>query len=45
MLMKHNKQEEYLAPEFEVVAVEVERGFIGSQLPEYEEDDDHITLG
>ena len=43
--MKHNKQEEYLAPEFEVVAVEVEQGFISSQLPEYEEDDDHITLG
>ena len=43
--MKHNKQEEYLAPEFEVVAIEVERGFSGSQLPEYEEDDDHITLG
>ena len=43
--MKHTKQEEYLTPEFEVVAVEVEWGFIGSQLPEYEEDDDHITLG
>lgn len=45
MLMKHNKQEEYLAPEFEVVAVEVEQGFSGSQLPEYKEDDDHIVLG
>lgn len=44
MLMKHNKQEEYLAPEFEVVAVEVEQGFSGSQLPEYKEDDDHIIL-
>ena len=43
--MKHKKQEEYLAPKFDIVAVEVERGFIGSQLPEYEEDDDHITLG
>ena len=43
--MKHNKQDEYLAPELEVVTVEVERGFSDSQLPEYEEDDDHITLG
>lgn len=43
--MKHTEQEGYLAPEFEIVAVEVEQGFIGSQLPEYEEDDDHITLG
>ena len=43
--MKHNKQEEYLAPEFEVVAVGVEQGFSDSQLPEYEEDDDHIVLG
>ena len=43
--MKHTKQEEYLAPEFDIVAVEVERGFSDSQLPEYEEDDDHITLG
>lgn len=45
MLMKHNKQDEYLAPEFEVVAVEVEQGFSDSQLPEYKEDDDHIVLG
>ena len=44
MLMKHNKQDEYLAPEFEVVVVEVEQGFSDSQLPEYEEDDDHIIL-
>jgi hypothetical protein len=43
--MKHTKQEEYFAPEFEVVMVEVERGFSGSQLPEYKEDDDHIVLG
>lgn len=43
--MKHDKEEEYLVPEFEVVAVEVEQGFSGSQLPEYKEDDDHITLG
>ena len=43
--MKHTEQEEYLAPEFEVVAVEVEQGFSGSQLPEYKEDDDHIVLG
>ena len=43
--MKHDKEEEYLVPEFEVVAVEVEHGFSGSQLPEYKEDDDHITLG
>ena len=42
--MKHTEQEKYLAPEFDIVAVEVERGFIGSQLPEYEEDDDHIIL-
>ena len=43
--MKHNKQEEYLTPQLGVVVVEVERGFSGSQLPEYKEDDDHITLG
>ena len=43
--MKHTKQEKYLAPEFEVVAVEVEQGYSGSQLPEYKEDDDHIVLG
>ena len=43
--MRHNKPEEYLTPEFEVVAVEVEQGFSGSQLPEYKEDDDHIVLG
>ena len=43
--MKHTEQEKYLAPEFEVVAVEVEQGFSGSQLPEYKEDDDHIVLG
>ena len=43
--MKHDKQGDYLVPEFEVVAVEVEQGFSGSQLPEYKEDDDHIVLG
>lgn len=32
MLMKYAKQEEYLAPEFEVVAVEVEQGFALSNL-------------
>ena len=37
MLMKHNKQEEYLAPEFEVVAVEVEQGFSLSNLENPEE--------
>ena len=37
MLMKHNKQEEYLAPEFEVVAVEVEQGFSQSNLEDPEE--------
>ena len=37
MLMKHNKQEKYLAPEFEVVAVEVEQGFSLSNLENPEE--------
>lgn len=37
MLMKHNKQEEYLAPEFEIVAVEVEQGFSLSNLENPEE--------
>ena len=35
--MKHNKQEEYLAPEFEVVAVEVEQGFALSNFENPEE--------
>ena len=35
--MKHNKQEEYLAPEFEVVAVEVEQGFSLSNLEDPKE--------
>ena len=35
--MKHNKQDEYLAPEFEVVAVEVEQGFSLSNLENPEE--------
>ena len=35
--MKHNKQEEYLAPEFEVVAVEVEQGFSQSNLEDPDE--------
>ena len=35
--MKHNKQEKYLAPEFEVVAVEVEQGFSLSNLENPEE--------
>ena len=43
--MKHSRQEEYMTPEFEVVAIEAEQILCGSQLPEYEEDDDHITLG
>lgn len=43
--MKHKEQEMYLSPEFDIVAVEVEQGFSDSQLPEYEEDDDHIVLG
>ena len=37
MLMKHNEQEKYLAPEFEVVAVEVEQGFSLSNLENPEE--------
>ena len=37
MLMKHTKQEKYLAPEFEVVAVEVEQGFSLSNLENPEE--------
>ena len=35
--MKHNKQDEYIAPEFEVVAVEVEQGFSLSNLENPEE--------
>lgn len=45
MLMTQTEQQHYLAPEFEVVMVGVEQGFSDSQLPEYEEDDDHIVLG
>ena len=47
MLMKHNEQEKYLAPEFEVLYIALEQGFAGStgQLPEYKEDDDEIILG
>ena len=37
MLMKHNKQEEYLAPEFEVLDVEIEQGFAASNLEDPEE--------
>ena len=37
MLMKHTKQEEYLAPEFEIMAVEVEQGFSLSNLENPEE--------
>ena len=37
MFMKHTKQEEYLAPEFEVVAVEVEQGYFQSNLEDPEE--------
>ena len=35
--MKHTKQEEYLAPEFEVVSVEVEQGYFQSNLEDPEE--------
>ena len=35
--MKHNKQEEYLTPEFEIVAVEVEHGFSQSNLEDPDE--------
>ena len=35
--MKHTKQEEYLAPEFEVVAIEVEQGFTLSNLEDPKE--------
>ena len=37
MLMKHNKQEKYLAPEFDIVAIEVEQGFSLSNLENPEE--------
>ena len=43
--MTQTEQQHYLAPEFEVLDIEVEQGFSDSQLPEYEEDDDHIVLG
>ncbi|MBO5655662.1 MAG: hypothetical protein J6R87_01225 [Rikenellaceae bacterium] len=47
MLIQTNTQRSYLAPEIQVNEIEVEQGFAGSsgQLPEYEEDDDEITLG
>ena len=35
--MKHTKQEEYLAPEFEVMVVEVEQGFALSNLEDPKE--------
>ena len=35
--MKHTKQEKYLAPEFEVVKVEVEQGFSQSNLEDPDE--------
>ena len=35
--MKHNEQEKYLAPEFEVVAVEAEQGYFQSNLENPEE--------
>ena len=35
--MKHNKQEEYLAPEFEVMDVKIEQGFALSNLENPEE--------
>lgn len=45
--MTKHKQRDYLAPEIEMLDIEVEQGFSGSggQLPEYEEDDDVIILG
>ena len=35
--MKHNKQEKYLAPEFDIVTIEVEQGFSLSNLENPEE--------
>ena len=35
--MKHTKQDEYLAPEFEVLDIEVEQGFALSNLENPEE--------
>ena len=35
--MKHTKQDEYLAPEFEVLDVEIEQGFALSNLENPEE--------
>ena len=35
--MQHTKQEEYLAPEFEVMVVEVEQGFALSNLEDPKE--------
>lgn len=45
--MTKHKQRDYLAPEIEMLDIDVEQGFSGSggQLPEYEEDDDVIILG
>lgn len=47
-LMNNPTTNEYLAPEVDMLAVSVERGFDGTngnQLPKYEEDDDEIVLG
>ena len=35
--MKHTEQEKYLAPEFDIVAIEVEQGFSLSNLENPEE--------
>ena len=35
--MKHTKQDEYLAPEFDVLDIEVEQGFAASNLEDPEE--------
>lgn len=45
--MTKHKQRDYLAPEIEMLDIDVEQGFSdsGGQLPEYEEDDDVIILG
>ena len=49
--MNTKQQKGYLAPEVEVMETVVELGFSGSvgsvdqQLPEYDEDDDVITIG
>ena len=50
--MSTKQQKNYLTPEVEVLETVVELGFVGSggessdsQLPEYDEDDDVITIG